>query len=61
MKSFEVFSRDNQRVFYTSDKECVPPKNTIEALIRDEYKIKIDGKSLYKKDIGAFAKSLGAK
>lgn len=57
-ESFEVFNRENVRVFYTYDKNSVPSKREIEVLINTGHKIKANNKVLYKKNIGDFLKGL---
>lgn len=55
---FEVFNINNERVFYTNDKKCVPSKKEMETLIGDGHKVKLNNKTLYKKNIADFLNSL---
>lgn len=58
---FEVYNYNNDRVFYTFEKQCVPSKKAIETLINDGYKIKVNDKILYKKNIDEFLKNIKTK
>ena len=51
---FEVYNQDNERVFFTFNKQSVPSKKEIEILMNDGHKIKVNGKILYKKNIDEF-------
>ena len=55
---FEVYNQDNERVFFTFDKQSVPSKKEIETLMNDGHKIKVNGKILYKKNIDEFLKKI---
>ena len=55
---FEVFNTDNKRLFFTTDKKSVPPKNEIEVLINSGHKVKVNDKILYKKNISDFLNKL---
>ena len=57
-KIFEVFNSNNERLFFTTDKESVPINKEIETIINDGHKIKVNGKLLYKKDIAEFINNL---
>ena len=41
---FEVY-KDNKRIMYTTDKDCVPPADVIKSLKSAGYKILLDGKT----------------
>jgi 1,2-phenylacetyl-CoA epoxidase PaaB subunit len=43
---FEVFSRDNQRVFFTEHWSCIPTEDELEAIAKAQYKFKLDGKAV---------------
>ena len=55
---FEVYNSDNERVFFTYEKKCVPSKKEMETLIGDGHKVKVNNKTLYKKNIADFLNSL---
>ena len=55
---FEVLNIDNKRLFFTTDKKSVPSKKEIEVLINSGYKVKVNNKILYKKNISEFISKL---
>lgn len=55
---FEVFNDKGERLFFTTDKKSVPPKKKIETLLSDGHKVKVNGKTLYKKNISEFLNTL---
>ena len=46
--SFEVFSKDGQRLMYTNSKECVYDKEILSSMIKAGLKLKENGKSIRK-------------
>lgn len=55
---FEVFNTNNERLFFTTDRKSIPPKKEIETLIGDGHKVKVNSKTLYKKNISDFLSKL---
>ena len=55
---FEVFNTNNDRLFFTTDRKSLPSKKEIETLISDGHKVKVNGKTLYKKNISEFLSKL---
>lgn len=50
-KLFEVYNENNERVFYTEEAICLPPKRQIDLMLKQRWKIKIDNKVASKKMI----------
>lgn len=50
-KIFEVFNENGRRVFFTHDKSCIPAKEQINDMLKNKYKIKINGGSVTKKKL----------
>lgn len=48
---FEVFNNKNKRVFYTNQISCIPNKTQLNSMIKNNYKIRIDNKTLTRKMI----------
>ena len=46
--SFEVFSKDGQRLMYTNSKECVYDKSILASMIKAGLKLKENGKVIRK-------------
>ena len=55
-KTFEIFDSLETRVFNALDKPSIPPKEHIDAMLKNGYKIKIDGKLTTKKTINELIK-----
>lgn len=55
---FEVYNTNNKRLFFTTEGKSVPSKKEIETLLSDGYKVKVNGKVLYKKNISDFLSKL---
>lgn len=55
-KTFEIFDSFGTRVFNALDKPSIPPKEHIDSMLKNGYKIKIDGKFTTKKTINEFIK-----
>lgn len=55
---FEVFNDKGKRLFFTYDKSCMPPKEQLEAIIRDGYKIKVNGTTVAKKKLNELLKEI---
>ena len=53
---FEVYSEKGSRLFYTSNEECLPPKEQVNSMMNAGYKIKLDGKLLTKKVLNELIK-----
>ena len=48
---FEVYNEKGIRLFYTSSKECLPPKEQINLMSQVGYKFKLDGKAMTSKKL----------
>lgn len=55
---FEVFNDKSKRLFFTYDKLCIPPKEQLEAIIKDGYKIKVNGATITKKKLNELLKEI---
>ncbi len=53
---FEVFNDKGERRHFTYHKECIPPKEQLEAMLKDGYKIKVNGTTVTKKKLNEFIK-----
>lgn len=56
MKIFEIYNNKNHRVFYTYQQSCIPDKKTLNNMIVNGHKIKIDNKTVTKKAINEMFK-----
>ena len=59
MKIFEIYNNKNHRVFYTYQQSCIPDKKTLNNMIVNGHKIKIDNKTVTKKTINEMFKQKG--
>ena len=48
---FEIYNDKNRRVFCTNTQSCLPPKEHLDSMLKNGYKVKLDGKILTKKAI----------
>lgn len=55
-ETFEIFNNLGTKVFEALDEVSIPPKEHIDAMLKNGYKIKIDGKITTKKVINEFIK-----
>ena len=55
---FEVFNDKGKRLFFTYDKSCIPPKEQLEAIIKDGYKIKVNETTITKKKLNELLKEM---
>ena len=55
-KTFEIFDSTGARIFNALDEPSIPPKEHIDSMIKNGYKIKLDGKIMTKKAINDFIK-----
>lgn len=55
-KTFEIFDSGGTRIFNALDEPSIPPKDHIKIMMKNGYKIKVDGKFMTKKAINEFAK-----
>lgn len=55
-KTFEIFDENGTRVFNALDEPSMPPKDHINSMMKNGYKIKVDGKAMTKKVINEFIK-----
>lgn len=53
---FEVFNDKGKRVFFTYDEVCIPPKEQLDAILKDGYKIKVNGTTVTKKKLNELLK-----
>lgn len=55
---FEIYNDKNKVVFWTNSKSCLPEKEHIDSMLRNGYKIKVDGKQPAKKAINDIYKGM---
>lgn len=55
---FEVFNDKGKRLFFTYEKSCIPPKEQLKAIIKDGYKIKVNGATITKKKLDELLKEI---
>ena len=53
---FEVYNDKAKRVYFTHDISCIPEKEHIDSMLKNGYKIKVEGKTLTKKAINELYK-----
>lgn len=48
---FEIYNDKNRRVFWTNSQNCLPPKEHMDSMVKNGYKVKVGNKILSKKGI----------
>ena len=54
---FEIYNDKSKRVFLTNSDSCLPEYKHIESMLKNGYKVKVDGKQLSKKAINDIYKN----
>lgn len=54
--NFEIYNDKKCRVFVTNSKECLPQKEHVDSMLKKNYKFKLDGKQMTKKELNQLIK-----